>query len=76
MVQTICKKVYDTETSTVVKKFSSGTFGDPKGFEETLYQTHDGFYFLYENGGKDSIHPAEKLRRMSKAAAEEWLKSH
>ena len=53
MQKIICKKTYDTTTATVVKKVTNGYFGDPKGYEETLYQTEDGFYFVYENGGKE-----------------------
>ena len=76
MKKVICKKVYDTEASEIVKKFVSGVFGDTDGYEETLYITADGYYFLYENGGADSPHPTESIKRMSKAAAEEWLASH
>lgn len=73
MKRIICKREYDTEKSQIVKKKTFGIFGDPAGYEETLYVTEDGFYFIYENGGSDSIHPTESLKRMSKAAAEAWL---
>ena len=75
MKKIICKKTYDTEASTIVKKYTSGSFGDPKGYEETLYVTADGAFFLYENGGESSIHPKENIKRMSKKAADEWLKN-
>lgn len=75
MKKIICKKVYDTEASQVIKKVTSGIWGDPCGYEETLYVTEDGAYFLYENGGVDSIHPKESIKRMSKKSAEEWLKN-
>ena len=39
MKKVIRKKEYDTETATVVKKHTVGAFGDPTGYEETLYQT-------------------------------------
>ena len=52
MKKIICKKEYDTETATLVKKFTSGTYGDPAGYEETLYQTPEGLYFIYANGGE------------------------
>lgn len=74
MQKIICKKLYDTEASEIVKKVTSGIFGDPNGYEETLYITEDGSYFLYENGGESSIHPKENIKRMSKKSAEEWLK--
>lgn len=76
MKKIICKKTYDTELSSVVHKVTSGLFGDPCGYEETLYVTADGFYFLYTNGGCDSIYPEEGIKRMSKAAAAEWIESH
>lgn len=76
MKKIICKKEYDTATATVVKKVTFGEFGQPDGYEETLYQTPEGLYFVYVNGGEDSAHPAEDISRMSKAKAEEWLKAH
>ena len=73
MKKIICKKEYNTENATVVKKVTSGFYGDPKGYEETLYQTPDGAYFLYTNGGAESPYPSEGIKRLSKKAAEEWL---
>ncbi len=73
MEKIICKKTYNTEKSTVVKKVTFGNFGDPAGYEETLYITEDGSYFLYTNGGADSKHTKEDITRKSKAAAEKWL---
>ncbi len=76
MKKIICKKEYDTEKSTVVKKFTSGEFGSSEGFEETLYVTEGGNYFLYTNGGADSPYKKEDIKRLSRAAAEEWISSH
>ena len=73
MHKIICGKVYDTATSTVVKKVTFSFYGDPTGYEETLYLTPDGAYFLYTNGGAESKYTAEKIVRKSKKAAEEWL---
>lgn len=73
MKKIICKVEYDTETSTIVKKVTEGDFGDAKGYEETLYVSADGKYFLYTNGGEESKYPTESIKRMSKAAAEKWL---
>ena len=73
MQKIICKKVYDTATASVVKKVVSGTFGDPAGYEETLYVTPEGFYFLYTNGGNESKYQKEDIKRMSKAAADKWI---
>lgn len=76
MQKTICKCVYDTEQSTQIRKITFGVFGDDAGYEETLYQTATGSYFLYVNGGAASIHPEEDIKRLSKAKAEEWLAQH
>ena len=62
MEKTICKYVYSKEKSQVVKKYTEGTFGDADGYEETLYVTEDGKYFLYVNGGAESVHPAEDIK--------------
>ena len=76
MQKIICKKVYDTASSTVVKKVTEGYYGDPTGYEETLYVTPEGFYFLYTNGGADSKYQKEDIKRMSKAAADKWAAEH
>lgn len=73
MKKIICKVEYDTTASELVKKVTFGEYGDPAGYEETLYKTQDGKYFLYVNGGADSKHPKEDIKRMSAAKAEEWL---
>ena len=54
----------------------SQTFGEPEGYEEVLYQTEEGKYFLYVNGGTSSKYPKEDLKRLSKEKAENWLKEH
>lgn len=76
MKKTICKYEYDTENATIVKKYTVGSFGDPAGYEETLYQTADGKFFLYVNGGADSIYAKEDIKRIGKDKAENWLKDH
>ncbi len=76
MVKTIRKKVYDTEASTMVKKVAYSYWGDPAGYETTLYQTEDGSYFLYTNGGEASPYPVEDIVSMSKANAKKWLEEN
>ncbi len=73
MKKIICKVEYDTATAELVKKNVSGEFGDPAGYEESLYKTADGKYFLYVNGGEESPYTEENIKRMSAAKAEEWL---
>ena len=76
MQKIICKKLYDTETSTLVKKVTYGAFGSSDGWEESLYQTESGNYFLYTNGGADSKHPKEDITRMSADKKNAWLKAN
>ena len=72
MKKIICKVEYDTENATVVEKRTFGDFGDPAGYEETLYVTANGKYFLYVNGGAESIYPEENIKRLSADKANEW----
>ncbi len=76
MKKTICKREYDTETATLIKKFTSGCYGDPTGYEETLFQTPDGLYFLYVNGGTDSLYPSEDILRLAKTKVNDWMENH
>ena len=72
----ICKREYDTETATLVKKYSVGNFGDPAGYEETLYQTPDGYYFLYVCGGETSPYVEEDIQMFAKTKVKAWIESH
>ncbi len=76
MKKIICKREYDTETATLIKRSSVGEWGDPAGYEETLYQTPGGLYFLYVNGGEESPIKDENIKSISKVKAEEWLAAH
>ena len=72
MKKVICKVEYDTEASELIQKKVFGVFGDPKGYEESLYKTADGKFFLYGFGGPESPYTEEGIKRMSAAKAEEW----
>lgn len=76
MKKIICKKEYDTETATLIQKHTVGYFGDPAGYEETLYQTPGGLYFLYCVGGETSPYPTEDIVRLAKTKVEDWKKTH
>ena len=76
MQKTICKKVYDTQTSTIVKKVTFGNYGCPEGYEETLYKTESDNFFLYTNGGEKSKYTKENIARLSAEKATAWLKDH
>lgn len=75
MKKVICKVEYDTEKATLVEKRTFGEFGDPMGYEESLYMTENGKYFLYVNGGAESKYPEENIKRMAAAKLEEWKKA-
>ena len=73
MKKIICKVEYDTTTAELIKKVTSGEYGDPKGYEESLYKTAGGKFFLYVNGGEESKYAKEDIKRMSAEKANEWL---
>ena len=73
MQKIICKKVYDTEKALLVKKATFGWFGAADGYEESLFKTESGLFFLYVNGGVDSKHPKEDIVRISAEKAKAWL---
>ena len=73
MKKIICKVEYDTENAEVVAKKTFGNFGEADGYEETLYKTANGKFFLYVNGGEASPYANEDIKRMAAAKAEEWL---
>ena len=72
MKKIICKVEYDTENAQLIGKFTSGEFGDAAGYEESLYETADGKFFIYVNGGAESIYPAEDIKRLAKDKVNAW----
>ena len=72
MKKIICKVEYDTENAQLVAKYTDGAFGDPAGYEESLFVTEGGKFFLYTNGGAESKYAKEDIKRMSAAKADEW----
>lgn len=72
MKKIVCKVEYDTEAAELVAMFTSGEMGDPKGYEESLYKTADGKFFIYVNGGAESVYPKEDIKRIAKTKIDEW----
>lgn len=72
MKKIICKVEYDTDNAELVAKFTSGDLGDPTGYEESLYVTPNGKFFLYVNGGSESVHAEENIMRLSADKAKAW----
>ena len=73
MKKVICKVEYDTEASQFIDKVTVGAYGDENGYEECLFKTEGGKFFLYVCGGAASKYPKEDIKRLSPAKAEEWL---
>lgn len=75
----MCKEInnilYDTSNSTVDKKFTFGKPGDPDGYEETLYITNEGKYFIYTNGGHLSKYPMENIVPIEREDVKNWMLS-
>ena len=76
MKKVICKKEYDTENAVLIQKYTYGHYGDPNGFEEILFQTPGGLYFLYVRGGEGSPYPEEDILRIAKAKVNDWIEHH
>lgn len=76
MRKEICGVIYDTALSTVDKKFTYGAPGDPYGYEETLYITSDGLYFIYTYGGNKSRYPSEDIVPIEHEQVKAWVMSH
>lgn len=76
MVKTLKNVTYNTATATVVKKVVSGTYGDPAGYEMTMYLSPEGNYFLYTYGGEQSAYKREAIKGFTKANAKKWLEEN
>lgn len=72
MKKTINRRVYNTETATEIKTKSVSYFGDPEGYEETLYKTAKGDYFVYGVGGAESKYPEPAIAVVTAEEAEQF----
>ena len=66
---------YDTDAAELVMKKTFGNFGDPWGYEESLYKTANGKFFLYCFGGMNSPFPKETMVRLAADKVEAWKES-
>ena len=76
MKKTITKHEYDTNSATLIRKYTYGNYGDPHGYEESLYETDKGLFFLYVAGGEESPYPKENIIRISKSKTNQWMECH
>lgn len=72
MKKTINRKVYNTDTATLIKSNTVSYFGDPAGYEEVLYKTPKGEFFVYGVGGEESKYPQETIVVISAEEAENF----
>ena len=87
MKKVIDGKTYNTETAESIHKTGNGLYpGDFMGYEETLYKTKKGGFFLYGIGNANSRYaarvdnhtycPGSDIRVISTEQATEWLKTN
>lgn len=76
MKKTVNGLTYDTTQATLDKKFTFGAPGDEHGYEETLYITLDGRYFIYTNGGALSKYTREDITPIEREHVKDWVMSH
>lgn len=76
MVKIIDGVKYDTQSSTLDKKFTYGAPGDATGYEESLYITVGGRYFIYTNGGPQSKYTHEDITPIAREQVKDWVMSH
>jgi hypothetical protein len=68
----IQRKLYDTERDDLLGCKSFGEYGDATGYEERLYKTKEGRHYIYYNGGSESPHPVESIKRVKVGEARIW----
>lgn len=79
-------KRYDTETATCIGKDSYSSRGDFQWWEESLFETKSGVFFLAGEGGARSSWAERRgqnewgggsgIRPMTKAEARAWAEHH
>ena len=68
------RHIYDTTKAEALGHRAFSYYGDPAGYEETLYKTKGGLYFLWGLGGADSPYASgEDIHPISKEEAQAWL---
>lgn len=72
MKKQIGRKVYNTETGTLIKTNTVSYFGDPAGYEESLYKTPKGEFFVYGIGGTESKYPEATITVITAEEAEQF----
>ena len=76
MKKIIKKKTYNTDTANLEGHFCFGMYGQEDGYEEKLFKTKKGDWFLYGNGGPESKYTTETLIPLTEDEAQNWKKSN
>lgn len=77
MKKVIKGKTYDTKTAKAIASAVGGTWGDPRGWSETLYRKRTGEYFLHGSGGSESSYAeGEAIRPLTWDEAAEWARKN
>lgn len=67
------KRVYDTDKAEALGTRAYSYYGDPAGYEETLYRTKGGLYFAFGRGGTESPYAGgEDIRPVTEEEAQAW----
>ena len=74
MKKVINKTTYNTDTAELLTSKAVGQFGEESGYEEKLYVTKKGAYFLHCIGGADSKYAEEEIIPLTNSEKEEWKK--
>ena len=72
MKKIIKGRIYDTSTAKQLNFKYAGEYGDADGYEEKLYLTKSGQYFIFGTGGLDSPYPKPTIKPITKEEANEW----
>ena len=68
------KRIFDTTKAEVQGTRAFSYYGDPAGYEEKLYKTKGGLYFVWGLGGADSPYSeGEDIRPLTEKEAKAWL---
>ena len=65
-------KTYDTDKAACIGSKYVGEFGQPEGFEEKLFITEAGRYFLYGTGGTGSPYAEPSIQLLTNTQANNW----
>ena len=76
MKKTINRVVCDTETATQLGVKCVGEFGMADGYEEKLFVSKTGKFFVYGVGGAESIYAEPDIKVLKPEEADAWKKEN